>query len=197
MKLRSKSPILESNTHDEKKLLMKRPRKVETTELPINYIDTTQRPRTFIPIHAAFECKASYHVIERVLMDYPNGVEVIDDSTGQNVLHYAMTHCHNDTNIVDLILDPSNHIITAQNVRAVDRTTGQLPLHIAIENRANVRIIKVLLQEYPSSGVGPCRTYNEFYNKTPIHMATHYNCDISTVFELLRVDPSFVLKHHW
>jgi ankyrin repeat protein len=210
--VRCKSPILESNS-DEKKASLKRSRKNESMNVLTKYIDTTVQPqRAFIPIHAAFECKSSYHVIERVLQHDPLGAYRIDAYTDRNVLHYAVTHCNNsntDSNIIDLILDPNNHIITSHHVRGIDSITGQLPLHIAIEHNAHVRVIKALLHEYPTSGVTPCNAYNNkknnnnnqlhknefyYYDKTPVYMAIYYNCDVSTIYELLRVDPSFCMS---
>jgi ankyrin repeat protein len=186
--VRCKSPILEMI--DEPKMKAKRVRKNDS-----NASNHPMDHRTFMPIHAAFECKATYQVIERVLEVRPYDVHRSDD-WDRNVLHLAVAHCH-DPAIVELILEPNNYILTSKLVRVIDRTTGRLPLHIAIANTADVRIIKALLHHYPTSGITPCRTLDEFYDKTPIHMATHFNCDVSTVYELLRIDPSFVLRSRW
>ena len=186
--VRCKSPVLE--LCDEQKTKAKRSRST-------HYIASKQSlgHRTFIPIHAAFECKASYQVIERVLTDRPYDVHRSDEMD-RNVLHFAVAHCH-DRAIVELVLQPNNYILTSKTVRAMDQLTGRLPLHIAIANTADVRVIQALLHQYPTSGITQCRTPDEFYDKTPIHMATHYNCDESTVYELLRIDPSFVLRSQW
>jgi hypothetical protein len=191
--VRCKSPILEWN--DEHMMKAKRPRKMSSGESNTSMDHPTARHRTFIPIHAAFECQASYHIIERVLTERPYDVHRFDDMD-RNVLHFAVAHCH-DRAIVELILEPNHHILTSKSVRVVDRTTGRLPLHIAIANTADARVIQALLHHYPQSGITPCRTPDEFYDKSPIQMATHYNCDVSTVYELLRIDPSFVLRNQW
>ena len=192
-KVRCKSPTLELS--DDPNMKAKRARKMPSSQFHPLMDHFTSQYRTFIPIHAAFECQASYQVIERVLSERSYDVHRCDEMD-RNVLHFAMAHCH-DPAIVDLVLSPHHYILTPPTVRVVDPTTGRLPLHIAIAHTAHVRIIQALLHHDPTSGITPCRTPDEFYDKTPIHMATHFNCDLSTVYELLRIDPSFVLKMQW
>jgi len=185
--VRSTSPILQDRDGKpaaKKQSIVKRPR--------VGGISSPTL-RTFIALHAAFECKASFYVVERVLQERPNDVHRVDDQ-GRMAIHYAMTNCH-ETAMVQLVLNPLYKILTPRAVRMIDGTSGKLPIHIAIASGADVRVIKALLSEFPSSGVAQCRTPDYFYDKTPVHMATHYGCDLSTVFELLRVDPSFVAHH--
>jgi ankyrin repeat protein len=187
--VRSSSPILQDRDGKpafNKRGVLKRPRGTGIAS-PIS------PPRTFIALHAAFECKASFYVIDRVLQERPNDVHRVDD-LGRMAIHYAVAHCH-DNAIVELVLNPTHKILTPCSVRMVDGASGKLPIHIAIATGADVRIIKALLQEFPSSGVAQCRTPDYFYDKSPVHMATHYGCEVSTVFELLRVDPSFVSQN--
>jgi len=146
--------------------------------------------RTFIPLHVAFEIKSSPHTIEHVISQRRDDDIDKKDEQGRLPLHWAVTHCHNQDAVVDLVLNQDNNILTPEAACVADNT-GKLPLHLAIASHASVRIIKALLEAHPAGGVDPCRTQDAFHDKTPIHMATHYDCDLSTVFELLRVDPSF------
>ena len=70
-------------------------------------------------------------------------------------------------------------------------TAKRLPLHIGLVHRANFRLIEGLLKANPASGFAPCGQSG----RLPIHLAMEYNCDLSTVFALLRGDPSIVSKH--
>jgi ankyrin repeat protein len=187
--VRSSSPILQERDAKptaNKRGVLKRPRVV-------GIASPTSQPRTFIALHAAFECKASFYVIDRILQERPNDVHRVDE-LGRMAIHFAVAQCH-DNAIVEMVLNPAYKILTPRSVRMIDGASGKLPIHIAIATGADVRIIKALLQEFPSSGVAQCRTPDYFYDKTPVHMATHYACDVSTVFELLRVDPSFVTQN--
>jgi ankyrin repeat protein len=193
MPFRSKSPILSSGCSgrssgslgDKKKHVRKRSRQMSADEALFN-----GKERIFIPLHATFESKAACHVIQHALEEHPED-NARKDERGRLPLHWAVTHCHDQDAVVNLVLSKENGIFTPAAARTAD-STGKLPLHMAIASRADVRVIKALLEAHPAAGVELCRTRDRFDDKTPIHMATHYGCDLSTVFELLRVDPSFV-----
>lgn len=192
MPVRSKSPILTSgdcNGDSKKKHARKRMRQSRAhVDSPSNdYV------RKFIALHAAFECKAACHVIEHVLREHSKDV-VMKDELGRLPLHWAVTHCHNQDAVATTLVLKNRAILTPEAACTED-STGKLPLHLAIASRADVRVICALLEAYPAAGVEPCRTKDCFHAKTPVHMATYYDCDLSTVFELLRVDPSFVSRH--
>jgi ankyrin repeat protein len=152
---------------------------------------------TFVPMHAAFASAASIHVIERVLQENAHDSDK-QDERGRYPLHYAVAHCRRDQDdIVQLLLSKpgTNNILNRQAATTQDGK-GRLPLYLAIANHADVRIVKKLLELYPESGIKPCGTPDRFLAATPISMATYYNSDLSTVFELLRVDPGFVAKRY-
>jgi hypothetical protein len=74
----------------------------------------------------------------------------------------------------------------------MDNANGRLPLHIAIAAQGNVRLIAALLTAYPTTGVEPCRTNDEWHDRMPIHMACHFDCCLSSAYLLLRADPSSI-----
>jgi Ankyrin repeats (3 copies) len=206
--VRSKSPILNGNLDPDGALnnttggrqtvaiLGKRKhlRKRSRHERSRSDLDLVAPPRTFIRLHSALECQAASHVVAYILHEHPDDVTQTDDR-GRMALHWAVTHCRDEA-IVDVVLDMDCTkrvpFITPQAAATAD-CSGKLPLHLAIESRAHVRVISALLQAHPAAGVEPCRIPG-FFDETPIHMAAHYGCDLSTVFVLLRVDPSFVQR---
>ena len=150
--------------------------------------------RVFLPLHAALESKSSSHVIRHVLKLHGGNCRQRDER-GRLPLHWAVEHCHRQDAVVQLLLREDNGIFTAAAAHV--RESGhprRLPLHAAIASRADVRVVKALLRAYPDSGVERCATADRFRDKTPVAMATEFDCDLSTVYELLRVDPSFVSK---
>jgi len=153
-------------------------------------IAASDKPRVFLPLHAAFESKSSPHVIRHVLAKHADNVTQIDER-GRLPLHWAVAHCHRQNAVVQLLLSKDNDILTPEAAHVRDRE-GRLPLHAAIAAQADVRVIKALLAAHPEAGVQS--SGDRFHHQTPVQMATQYNCDVSTVFELLRVDPSFVDK---
>mmetsp|Transcript_37879 Transcript_37879/g.92191 ORF Transcript_37879/g.92191 Transcript_37879/m.92191 type:complete len:639 (-) Transcript_37879:782-2698(-) len=70
---------------------------------------------------------------------------------------------------------------------------GRLPIHLALAARSDCRVVKLLLDANPSSGIEHCDTVDlTFTEKLPIHVAADHDCDLSTMYQLLRVDPSVV-----
>jgi hypothetical protein len=70
---------------------------------------------------------------------------------------------------------------------------GRLALHLALMSRASCRLVEFLLEANPSSGVEHCETVDaRFGDKLPLHMATAHDCDLSTIYMLLRGDPTIV-----
>jgi len=146
----------------------------------------------FIPLHAAMECGASCHVIRHVLSLRRNIDLRKIDHFGRTPLHWAVTLCaEGEDEFVEMIL--SNGLIDETSAASRDYA-GNLPLHLAIRSRADARIIEALLAAYPSSGVDSCCTNDYWHSTKPIHMACHFDCEVSTVYRLLRVDPGALRK---
>lgn len=171
---RSKSPILQDDDPQGKKRSRKRQR----------------LSKRFIPLHAALECGASVPVLQHILRQRSNDLQEIDDY-GRNVLHWAVTECRENDHVkVEFVLALIGRTLDACRVRDHQQ---RLPLHLAVAAQADVRVIEALLDAVPESGFEPCGTLDEWKNLTPLYMACYYDCDVSTVYRFLRVDPS-VLK---
>lgn len=140
-----------------------------------------QKP-TFYQVHAALECSATTSVLKCVLERYPEQ-HILADDYGRLPLHVAISHCRSEGS-VDLLLEK----IWKPNPGACFHRDnfGRLPLHLALATRADARLVRVLLEANPSSGV------EQFGNMLPIHMATANECDLSTIFMLVRGDPAMV-----
>ena len=199
---RSKSPILETDTGCGKK----RSSSGETNRTKkqrfghINEKDgeenctlstylKTLESNTFRQVHAALECSATTDVLDCVLQRYPEQHSVLDDY-GRLPLHIAISHCRSDGS-VDLILEKiwKPH----QDACFVRDCFGRLPLHLALMTRADSRLVRALLDAYPSSGVEPCQVVDrKFTHMLPIHMALTNGCDLSTLFMLFREDPTVI-----
>jgi ankyrin repeat protein len=144
---------------------------------------------TFYQVHAALECSATTNILKCVLERYPEQHTVVDDY-GRLPLHLAVSHCRSEGS-VDLILEQ----IWKPNQDACHHRDyfGRLPIHLALMNNADSRFVKVLLDANPSSGVEQCQIVDErFAHDLPIHMATSHGCNLSTIFMLIRGDPTMV-----
>lgn len=199
---RSKSPILETDTCCGKK----RSSAGETNRTKkqrFGYINEkdgeenfalstylkTLESNTFRQVHAALECSATTDVLDCVLERYPEQHSVVDDY-GRLPLHIAISHCRSDGS-VDLILEKI--LKPHQDASFVRDCFGQLPLHLALMTRADSRLVRALLDAYPSSGVEPCQVVDKkFTHAMPIYMALTNGCDLSTLFMLFREDPTVI-----
>ncbi|OEU19638.1 hypothetical protein FRACYDRAFT_235696 [Fragilariopsis cylindrus CCMP1102] len=206
---RSKSPILEIDDCGSKKRSTsdstndnKRQRRGSVDEGEEDYKEdaatTTKKmccyggaleKHTFYQVHAALECSATTNILKCVFERYPEQHTVVDDY-GQLPLHLAVSHYRSEGS-VDLILEQ----IWKPNEDACYHRDyfGRLPIHLALMNNADSRFVKVLLDANPSSGVEQCQIVDErFAHDLPIHMATSHRCDLSTIFMLIRGDPTMV-----
>jgi ankyrin repeat protein len=105
-------------------------------------------------------------------------------------LHLAVAQCHTEEQanlVLDEILKPFPEAVLRRDA------DGRLPLHIAIAAQENVRLIAALLTAYPTAGLEPCRTNDEWHDRMTIHMACHFDCCLSSVCLLLRADPSSII----
>lgn len=155
--------------------------------------NTNDKPPVFLPLHAALESKSSIHVIRYVLSKFPDSVSC-KDRNGRLPLHHAVAHCRTEAMVKLLLgsISPSSRnggipgrIFFPQAARVRDRSQ-RLPIHLAVQSRADVRVVQALLESNPAAGV----------DKQPnlVELATESDCDLSTVYTLLRVDPSFVCR---
>jgi ankyrin repeat protein len=164
-----------------------------------------EEQRKFIPLHAALECSASYHVIQYVLDHrYEEDIQQCDER-GMLPLHWAVVQCYRpqlDTTderelmirmiLNKLIVKKDDGSFNAATIR--DNVYHRLPLHFALWHQADHRIITTLIDAYPSSAVEKCQTRDIFYDKTPLHIAIQCDCELDTVYTLLKLDPTFLAK---
>jgi hypothetical protein len=167
----------------------------------------------FQKLHTALKESASSCVLECILdrCDIDEIKEV--DDLGRLPLHLAAQRCDHPephgaasaafstttcaqekeerTKLVELI---KNKIWGRYKDASTKRDyLGRLPIHLALTARSDCRVIELLLDANPSSGVEHCDTVDYRYReKLPIEVAADCDCDLSTMYLLLRVDPSVV-----
>eukprot|EP00531_Pseudo-nitzschia_arenysensis_P018427 CAMPEP_0116137322 /NCGR_PEP_ID=MMETSP0329-20121206/12189_1 /TAXON_ID=697910 /ORGANISM="Pseudo-nitzschia arenysensis, Strain B593" /LENGTH=605 /DNA_ID=CAMNT_0003632235 /DNA_START=210 /DNA_END=2027 /DNA_ORIENTATION=+ len=199
---RSKSPILESGDNGKKRSsassetnLSKRQRfgyihgKSGKEAHTLASYENTSEASTFYQVHAALQCSASSNVLDCVLERYPEQHSLKDDY-GRLPLHIAISHSRSEGS-VDVILERIWK--PRQDACFVRDCFGRLPLHLGLMTRADSRLLKVLLDAYPSSGVEPCQVTDEQFSRMmPIQMAISHGGDTSTIFMLMRGDPTIV-----
>jgi ankyrin repeat protein len=197
---RSKSPILEEGGSRNKKRYNtgsddgshKRARRGSCAEDdPLSSLEAATSHPLFFQIHAALECGATAPVLECVLDRHSDQQLQAMDDLGKLPLHVAVEHCNQNVNlVVDRIWKPYKEACSQRDF------LGRLPLHLALQHRADCRIVQVLLESNPCSGVEHCEMVDtRFIDKLPLEMATESDCDLSTVYMLVRGDPSVI--NYW
>jgi ankyrin repeat protein len=195
---RSKSPILDAEECNNKRSSSgrancnKRPRRISRES---DY-ESMIRPglQQFYQLHAALECSASVHVLECVMDRHGDEQLTQVDDLGRLPLHIAVELCRAEGSIGFIVERVLPRTVQRDDQACYRRDyLGRLALHSALISRADCRIIEFLLEANPSSGVEHCDTVDtRFVDKLPIHMATDHGCDLSTIFLLLRSDPTVV-----
>ena len=150
--------------------------------------------RQFSAIHAALDCGASHHVVERILArDNDANLQLCQkDDTGRLPLHAAAARCTADDDDSELIELICKRLVCRDAAMTRDTQGNRLPLHIGLDSNAHVTLIERLLDVYPQSGTLVCGTKDEWEKEAPICRAT--NCSLSVVYRMLRVDPNVVVK---
>ena len=137
--------------------------------------------RQFVALHAALSGEANAHVLRRVLDLYPDQVSR-QDSRGRYPLHMAIAHCKGE-DFVSLVLEKI--LLPFPEAASEKDENGRLPMHIGLLKRADFRLIQGLLEANPASGTIPCGSCGKF----PVQIAMENDCDLSTLFALVRGDP--------
>ena len=203
---RVKSPILD---HDDTTILRPRKRARNTDRLQRNSeLDTDENEmdiptalhstdQVFSPLRAALIAQASLPVLKHVQELYPDASTDVTDRDNMSLFHLALKHHklvrdEQEHGGVDWVFE---HLYRPELVAERVISSQSLPLHLALRSRASSRIIETLLRVYPSSGIEPCRTRDDLHDENPLSLACENGCDYSTIFLLLRADPSVVKGH--
>jgi ankyrin repeat protein len=191
---RSKSPVLEEGERRKKRSVSsenceshKRARS-GSIEQELSSLQISELHR-FLPLHAALQCGASPPVLDYVLDQFSEYLTKRDDK-GMLPLHLAIQHGSEKTVSITMerIWKPYQKACSKRDF------LGRLPLHLALKARSDCRLIRFLLDSNPSAAVEDGNiTDPDMVEQRPILMAAEYQCDLSTVFMLLREDPN-VLK---
>jgi hypothetical protein len=89
--------------------------------------------------------------------------------------------------IVDILLEVYPEAVTIWD------NFGQLPLHVAIRANGQLSILEAMLHVNPVSGVAVCRCRDDaMANFPPAILAAASDCDLESIFVLLRHDPGIM-----
>jgi ankyrin repeat protein len=193
---RSKSPVLEEVGRRKKRSVSSEncesPKRARSGSVDMEHeLSSLQisKLHRFLPLHAALQCEASPPVLDYVLDQFSEYLTTMDDK-GMLPLHLAIQHGSEKTVSITMerIWKPYQEACSKRDF------LGRLPLHLALKARSDCRIIRFLLDSNPFSAVEDGNiTDPDIVDQRPILMAAEYQCDLSTVFMLLREDPN-VLK---
>ena len=141
----------------------------------------------FLPLHAAIDVGASLPVLRKALENCSDQVYV-QDCYGRLPLHLAASLCRQE--IVDFI----GELVKVYPYGCFARDSrNRLPWHLALQNRAEFKTVKMLMDANVSAAYEVCKTFDNFYNQKPLVVAMCCDCDLDVIYTLLRGDPVSVL----
>lgn len=143
----------------------------------------------FYPVHAALRADVNPRVLRVVMEKSGQSLDRVD-CVGAFPIHVAVSYLTNKESIqvcLNDILKPHPEAVRVRD------SENRLPLHRALESAADFSLVKALVDIYPKSVIEPYQTNNpNSESKSPLLLAVERGCDLSTVFFLVRSDPSFV-----
>ena len=163
-----------------------------------HHVEHEPEPETvpkFLQLHSALQCGASLPVVKCVLNRHPTQLQEADD-IGKLPLHIAVdvVSSKDQGQKDDWVTFVIDHIWKPYQQACEERDfLGRLPLHLALMSNADCRIIERLLESHPSSGVDICDVVDpRFVDKLPLDIARAYDGSLSTIYLLVRGDPSII-----
>lgn len=148
------------------------------------------RSTAFLPLHAGLTVGASCQVLSTVMDHWPASIEQVDEF-GRTPLHLAVTRCSSMEGarwvLDDLLVKFPGAAFQRDHLH-------RLPLHVALASRAHPSVIVALVDLDPDVCSAKCESRDVWCHMTPIHMACACDCELETVYELVRRDPSFFRK---
>jgi len=95
------------------------------------------------PLHLACAAKhPDLETVEDLTEVCPEALCLHDDETGATPLHVALANKKCDVDIIKDLVASNNKAL-----KAVDQD-GRIPLHVAVENNASIKVIKVLIKKH-------------------------------------------------
>jgi len=141
--------------------------------------------KPFLALHVAAENRYCSSIMNRVFQRYANQC-YIKNSNGMLPLHLVANGRGQDMDFMKKILLENKKAVFVRD------KCGRLPLHIAIQSRADFHLIKLLLEANEPAGYENCLSHDEFCNKTPFCMAAFCKCDLDILYMLLRGNPNIM-----
>lgn len=147
-----------------------------------------------MPIHYALSRRASVEVVDALIRACPDSIKVTDDN-GQLPLHlcvkrggpidnltstlkafpegvhcfdnYKLTPLHHSICEVDVNVDVVSAIVKSDRTTASTSLDGKLPIHLAIDYKRPIEIVKVLLKAYKEGA----KVKDQKYGRIPLVLA--------------------------
>lgn len=145
---------------------------------------TIPDPNGFYPLHLSVKAGASIEFIILLVNGYQDSVRLRDPD---NNLPIHLISYHNKDKLWINISEVASVLYAIDNntLKMKDRI-GNLPIHIALRNKAPDDLILFYIMKYHESAKIP----DAIYSNLPIHLALQFGSDYKVVLSLLNIYPS-------
>jgi ankyrin repeat protein len=156
-----------------------------------NDIDLLLREFPNTLLHEACRAKCDKDIVQKLIRNVNQSMLKHKDELGWLPLHYACRHCHDGDGKSDIELISFLIQLYPKAVTTPDKF-NKCPLHIAVDSRASVGVIDLLIKKDDKNEAIKRSTTS--LNRSPLHIACHRGVS-KEVFEiLLNVDSAEVLE---
>jgi ankyrin repeat protein len=140
-------------------------------------VRTKEASTLMYPLHMAAKTGASPKLLERLIQIYPKAIDAVDKG-GNTVFHVACTYRQLNLEFAEQLLDTCSY----ETIRMTNQN-GMLPLHLAVQHRAKMPVLQLLIDHYPEA-----LTFKDKKGNVPLHLAFQTATEMYVLVRLAQED---------
>lgn len=148
-------------------------------------VRTREASSKMYPLHLACRAGADAVVLEKLIEIYPVAIEAVD-AKGNTIFHVACTYRQLTIEFAELLLDKCSY----DTIRKVNEDQS-LPLHLAVQHRAAMPVLQLLIDHYPEALLCKDKKGN-----VPLHKAFQTATDMPILVRLAQQNHRALLKRN-
>lgn len=148
-------------------------------------VRTREASSKMYPIHLAARAGSDAEVVEKLADIYPFAIESVD-AKGNTVFHVACMHRQLTVEFAEMLLEKCSY----ETTRKVNEDQS-LPLHLAVQSRAPMPVLQLLIDHYPEALICKDKKGN-----VPLHKAFQTTTEMHVLVRLAQQNHKALVKRN-